>query len=99
VRLLPPYDPYLAFGDREALMPDRAYHKELWRVAGNPGVVLVDGEIAAAWKPKKAGKRLRLELTPLRPLAAKELKAIEAEARILAPFRGAAAAEVVVRGT
>src|SRR5437879_1768094 len=49
VRLLPPGDPYLQTRDRKLIVPDAAARKVLWRILGNPGAVLVDGEIAGVW--------------------------------------------------
>ncbi len=45
VRLLPPMDPLLQARDRDLLVPDRLQQKEVWRILGNPGMLLLDGEI------------------------------------------------------
>ena len=58
VRLLGGYDAYLDQRDRETLLPDRDLRKRVRRPLGNPGVVLVDGQLAALWRPEKKGKRL-----------------------------------------
>ena len=70
VRLLPPNDPYLVQPDREALVPDRARRGEVWRAAGAPGVLLVDGEVAGTWRSRKAGRRLEVTVRPFAPLPA-----------------------------
>lgn len=54
VRLLPPYDSYLDQRDRETLLPDKALHRRVWRILGNPGVVLADGHIVRLWRPQMA---------------------------------------------
>ena len=89
VRLLPPHDPYLLGRDRETLVVDTATRRQIWRAAGNPGVLLVDGEAAGMWRSRKQGKRLQLTVTPLRALSAGAREVIEAEVGLLAPFRGA----------
>ena len=88
VRFLPPHDPYLQLRDRAALLPDPAQQRHLWRAAGNPGALLVDGRLLAAWHPQKTGRRLRLIVEPFSPLSRAVLAQVEAEAWTLAPFRG-----------
>jgi hypothetical protein len=58
---------------RATLVADAAVRRVLWRPAGNPGVVPVDGEPAAAW-------RGRLKLDPLPGLPAVDPIAAHAEA-------------------
>ena len=53
LRFLPPYDPYLEDRDRSLLVPSRHVQKAVWRAAGNPGVVLEDGEPVAIWRGDK----------------------------------------------
>lgn len=59
-RLLPPHDPYLHTPDRDRLVPDKSWQREIWRTVGNPGVVLHHGTIAGTWRPRKSGSRLDL---------------------------------------
>ncbi len=59
IHLIPPMDPFLGLSDRETLIEDKSLHSRVWRMIGNPGVLLVDGEIAALWKSQKKGKLLR----------------------------------------
>jgi hypothetical protein len=95
VRLLPPMDALLQARDRDVLVPDKALQKEVWRILGNPGVLLVDGEIAGVWRAKMAGrKRVDLTVTPFGTLSAKSRKAVEAEAAQVARARDAADATV-----
>jgi hypothetical protein len=89
-RLLGPYDLYLQGRDRSTLVDDPAKAKALWPVLGRPGAVLVDGEIAGLWRPRKSGKKFTVAVEPWRGLEAPERKAIEAEAEKLAAFRGVA---------
>jgi len=53
VRFLPPFDPLLLDRDRALLVPSREGQKAVWRAAGNPGVVVVDGEPVAIWRTRK----------------------------------------------
>jgi hypothetical protein len=94
VRLLPGYDPYLDQRDRDTLLPDRELRARVRRPIGNPGVVLVDGDLAGLWRPAKKGKRLVLEVEPVTAAARKAAAAVEAEAALLAPHRGCEVAEL-----
>ncbi len=58
--LLGGHDPYLDQKDRLILQPDRALHKHIWKIVGNPGAVLYRGEIAGIWRSKKAKKGMEL---------------------------------------
>ena len=88
VRLLPPLDPFLQARDRETLVPDRAHRSEVWKILGNPGVVLVDGEIAGTWRAKGSGKRLTVTISPLASLPVLTRARIDDEAERLAAVRG-----------
>jgi Winged helix DNA-binding domain len=89
VRLLPAMDALLQSRDRDLLVPDRARQKEIWKLLGNPGVVLLDGEIAGVWRAKMAGrKRVDLTVTPFGTWSAKTRKAVDAEAAEVARARG-----------
>ena len=94
VRLLPGYDPYLDQRDRDTLLPDRELRARVRRPIGNPGVVLVDGDLAGLWRPAKKGRRLVLTVEPVTPAARRAAEAIEAEAALVAPHRGCGVAEV-----
>jgi hypothetical protein len=84
-RLLGPFDLFLQPKDRPLLVPDTSRHKALWPVLGRPGAVLVDGEVAGTWRPRKTGAKLRLEVQAWhRPPVA----AVEEQAERLAAFRG-----------
>jgi hypothetical protein len=97
VRLVPAMDPLLQARDRNLLVPEKAQQKEVWKVLGNPGVLLVDGEIAGVWRAKMAGKkRVDLTVTPFGTLSPKARKSVEAEAATVARARGAADATVAI---
>ncbi|WP_103336609.1 DNA glycosylase AlkZ-like family protein [Amycolatopsis sp. CA-126428] len=88
VRLLPPLDPFIQARDKALLVPDPARRKEVWRMLGNPGVLLADGDVAGTWRTKGSGAKLTFTLTafdPLRPAAREEA---EAEAARVAAARG-----------
>ncbi|TDD25225.1 winged helix DNA-binding domain-containing protein [Actinomadura sp. KC06] len=63
-RLLPPYDPLTELADRHLLVPDATQRKTVWRPAANPGILLVDTEIAGTWRQHRSGDRLTLKLHP-----------------------------------
>ncbi|HEX3812798.1 MAG TPA: crosslink repair DNA glycosylase YcaQ family protein [Mycobacteriales bacterium] len=94
VRLLPPYDPFLQARDRLTLVAEKARHKEVWRILGNPGALLVDGEVAGVWRAKAGKSRLTVTVSPFQPIAAGRRKEVAAEAERVAAVRGATAVEV-----
>lgn len=95
VRLLPPMDALLQARDRDLLVPDKARQKQVWRVLGNPGVLLLDGEIAGVWRAKMSGRtRVELTVTPFATLPAKTRKAADDEAAAVARARGVATATI-----
>ena len=61
VRLLGPFDLFLQARDRELVVPEQAHRKDLWRTIGRPGGVLVGQEVLGTWRPRAAGKKLRLQ--------------------------------------
>ncbi|RZQ65362.1 winged helix DNA-binding domain-containing protein [Amycolatopsis suaedae] len=87
VRLLPPYDPYLATKDKATVVPDKAWHQRVWRFSGNPGVVLDRGEFAGVWRPRKQGRRLTVRVETAADLPRRTREALEREAASMAPFR------------
>ena len=95
VRLLPPGDPYLQTRNRTLIVPEAKAQKVLWRILGNPGAVLADGEIVAAWRAKAAGKkRLEVQLEPFGNLPPDLDRELAEEARSMAAARGIAEATV-----
>lgn len=85
VRLLPPLDPYLQARDRDLLVPNKGHQKEVWRILGRRGAILVDGEIAGTWQAKASGKRLDVTLNPFgEPVPS----SVQDEADRLAALRG-----------
>jgi hypothetical protein len=88
VRLLPPLDPILQARDREVHAPDEALRKDLYKIIGNPGALLVDGEIVGTWRPRASGKKLTLELAPVVPLAPDVRARLDDEAERVAAARG-----------
>jgi hypothetical protein len=88
VRLLGPYDLFLQGRDRELVVPDPAARKDLWRVLGRPGGVLVGHELVGSWRPRSSGRKLRIAVTMW---SGGEPPATVAEqAERLATFRGQA---------
>src|SRR4051794_40260221 len=96
VRLLPPYDAALEGPDRATLVPDRAQQKEVWRVVANPGVALVDGAVSCAWRARKQGRRLTVQLVRLDGWRPAHERRIVGELAGVAALRGAELAGVAV---
>jgi hypothetical protein len=96
IRLLGPFDPYLQLRDRPLLVADRAHAADLWRTLGRPGAVLVDGEVAGTWRPRKTGRRLDLQVQPWRELPAATRTAIGEQAERLAACRATTLGAVTI---
>jgi hypothetical protein len=88
VRLLPPHDPYLDQRDRDTLLPDRSLHHLVWRTVGNPGGVLVDGQLNGTWRARKQGRRLSVSVAGFASLAQVDRMKIETEAQAIATLQG-----------
>jgi winged helix DNA-binding protein len=97
-RLLPPSDPWLQARDRELVIPDPGRRKAVWGVIGNPGVVLVDGEVVGTWRARTQRARLVLTVDAFVRVSRTVRAEIEAEATLLATSRAVPASEVVFAG-
>lgn len=93
VRLLPPRDPYTQLRDRGTVV-DTKHHQEVWRPTGAPGTLLVGGEIAGTWRPRKQGRKLTVTVTTFASLPARRQEQVRDEAERLAPLRGASSVAV-----
>lgn len=72
VRLLPPYDPLTEVANRPLLLPDPVHRRQVWRAVANPGLVLIAGEIAGAWRRRQRA----ITITPFRSLSTAQQRAI-----------------------
>ncbi|MEN5075795.1 winged helix DNA-binding domain-containing protein [Isoptericola cucumis] len=95
VRLLPPGDPYTQARDRGTIV-EASRHRDVWRTVGSPGTVLVDGEIAGTWRPRKSGRRLTVSVATFGGLRERDAAALRAEADQVATLRGASSAVVEI---
>lgn len=86
-RLLGPFDLFLQAKDRPLLVTDAQRAKELWPVLGRPGAVLVDGEIAGTWRPRKSGSKLTIQAQLWSTASAATRTAVTHQAERLAAFR------------
>lgn len=84
VRLLPPYDPITELADRDLLVPDRAHRSAVWRPVGNPGVLLVRGEIAGTCRQRSTARRLTVTIQPFGAVSAADRAAATQAAEMLA---------------
>jgi hypothetical protein len=95
VRWIPGMDPLLQARDRDLLIPDREAQKAVWRPLGNPGALLVDGEVGGVWRARMSGrKRVDLTVSAFGALTASQRKRVEEEAMEVARARGVAEASV-----
>ena len=88
VRLLPPLDPFIQARDKALLVPDPARRKEVWKMLGNPGVLLAEGDIAGTWRTKGERREADVHADGLRPPSPAARAAAEAEAALVATARG-----------
>lgn len=96
LRLLPPMDPLLQGRDRDVLVPEKDRHAAVWRIIGNPGAVLSGADVVGTWRPKLAGKRLDVLVTPFGKLTKRQVAALDEEAAVVAAARGATTARVTI---
>jgi hypothetical protein len=96
VRLLPAGDPFLQARDRDLLVPDKAQHAEVWKILGNPGALLADGDIAGTWRAKLAKKTLEVTVKPFEPLPSQLQRAVTEESARIATARGVDDVRVVI---
>lgn len=61
--LLGGHDPFLDQRDRHILQPNKALHRQIWKLVTNPGAILYRGEIIGVWTGKKKGRGLELRMT------------------------------------
>ena len=54
-------DPLLTARDRGTLAPEEALRRALFRPAGSPGGVLVDGALRGTWRARRSGDALLIE--------------------------------------
>jgi hypothetical protein len=88
VRLLGPFDPFLQARDRSTLVADPSRVKTLWPTLGRPGAVLVDGDVAGTWRPRKSGAQLGVEVELWAAAPAAVRSGLEEQAERLAACRG-----------
>jgi hypothetical protein len=86
-RLLGPYDLFVQAKDRPLLVDDPAHAKALWPVLGRPGAVLLGGEIAGTWRPRKSGAKLRLLMELWATVSPPLRNALMEQAERLATYR------------
>ncbi|MGY1690268.1 winged helix DNA-binding domain-containing protein [Geodermatophilus sp. SYSU D01105] len=97
-RLLGPFDLFLQARDRELLVPRADRAKALWPGLGRPGAVLVDGEVAGTWRPRKSGSSLTVAVELWRAPTSALREAVTAQAERLAAFRGSTLEDVQFDG-
>ncbi len=93
VRLLPPRDPYSQMRDRQTIV-DKKFHQEVWKFAGDPGTILINGHISGIWRPRKSGQKLHITLKTFGPLPVRDKQLLRDEAEQVAPLRGALTVDV-----
>jgi winged helix DNA-binding protein len=86
VRLLGPFDLHLQARDRSLLVAEPEHAKDLWRMLGRPGGVLVDGEIAGTWRARRSGSAVSVSVSLWTDA---DRSAVAEQAEQLAAFRDA----------
>jgi hypothetical protein len=72
--------------------------RQIWKHAGNPGVLLVDGSVSGLWRQRKMGSRLSLTIESFAYLSPAVRSLIEAEAAKLVPFNDCTKLQVDFNG-
>ncbi|MET0236293.1 MAG: crosslink repair DNA glycosylase YcaQ family protein [Kibdelosporangium sp.] len=94
--LLPTSDPFLQERNKTLLVPDKADHKTMWPMIGQPGAVLVDGDVAGVWRTKASGRRkLEIRITEFAPIGPDARTALADVAGRVAAIRGIEQARLV----
>lgn len=96
-RLLPPRDPYLQLRDRETIV-DKEHHRDVWKPVGDPGAVLVDGEVVGIWRPRKSGQSLNVTIQTFNSPSIQLKESLSSEAERVGPLRGASSVKVSFTG-
>jgi hypothetical protein len=99
IRFLPPHDPFITLRDRESLFPDKEKQRLIWRHAGNPGVLLVDGNLAGIWRQRRKRNRLYLTVDGFAPFSPADRSRIEAEAAMLGSINDSSSIQVDFGGS
>ncbi|MBP2319924.1 hypothetical protein JOF56_000309 [Kibdelosporangium banguiense] len=87
--LLPTSDPFLQDRNKPFVLPDKAYHKVMWPVIGQPGAVLVDGDVAGVWRTRASGrKKLEIRITEFTPIEQDARTVLAQEADRIGELRG-----------
>lgn len=64
---------------------------------GNPGALLVDGEVAGTWRAKQAARgRLDLTVTPFAEMPERVVRELDGEAETVRAARGASEVRLTV---
>lgn len=92
-RLLPPRDPYVQVRDRDTIV-EKKFQREVWRTVGDPGTILVNGEIIGIWRPRKAGKTLGITMETFTSPNTTAKEALNTEAEQIGHLRGASIIDV-----
>ena len=93
IRMLPARDPYLQLRDRATIV-DRAYHRDVWKTSGDPGVLLHDGEVVGTWRQRKNGTKLRMGFATFAAMEPAVTEQVAAEAERIATLRGSTSLSV-----
>jgi hypothetical protein len=84
--LLPPKDAYLNLPDRETVV-DKKRIPQVWKILGNPGVIIHDGEIVGLWKSQKKQKTLCAQFEMFNKISGSAKMEAEARVEAAAPLR------------
>ena len=85
--LLGPHDPYLDLRDRDTILAEPAYQRQVWRTVGNPGAVVLGGRVVGLWTVRTRGDRLDAAVTLFEDLPAPRRSALAELAERCAAFR------------
>jgi hypothetical protein len=70
-------------------VPEPRRRREVWKATGNPGILLVRGDISGVWRQKTSGRRLTVTVQAFGELTAVEQRLAGEDARVVARHQGA----------
>lgn len=87
ISLIHAHDPYLDLRDRTTILNEERLHCKVWKMVGNPNVLLRAGKIIGIWTSRTLNNKISVSLTHWEDLQASEIKEINKLLNDYANFR------------
>lgn len=86
--LLGAHDPYLDMRNKTVILENKLLQREVWKLVGNPGVILKGGRIIGTWRVKTLKDNLDVSMTVWEGIKMAEQNQLKELAEEYAVFRG-----------